>query len=770
MKKQLFSAIVITLILALVSPAFAIQASFGKTIFDNDNVFFIAQNETSPATEDSKPKEETEEKVKDNEQNKDVSKDAEVSSDEKQDKTDDAEKPSDETESSDKNADGSSRDETKDEDTVSRPGGIREEGPLGERERAVDRKNVRITAIEIRGNERVPTEKVMEVIRSKVGDLVLEPRIRSDIQAIYDMGYFTSVEFDTPYYAGGIKLVYRLQENPVVTKINILGNKMVSTEKLQDLMQTKTGNILNMKVLNADMSEINYYYNETLGYLLEPTHIKDVTWTPEGELILNIQEGMIITQINIEGSSLFEEEKLKSLVKTKSGMMFNTKEIKEDSEAITRFYEEKGYYLDTVRPQVNYRDGIVTIQIIEAVVEDIKVEFESPKHKTKDYVVLRNIRTKKGEVLQTRKLQRDVERLNNLGYFSKVTVEPEPGSKPGHMIFVFKLKEQKTGLATIGVGYAGGGSGALRSGITGALSFSERNLGGTGQSVSASWQRGVNVDALAGSYSNPAINQNQDSFSISLFRHNYSELRQPILGTQDKFALYDDKRYGGSVVYGRRVTDDFRLFFNYRKEHIDITRNPKSEYNPVGISAGVLNSAGLGALFDTRDDVFDPTDGVYIDADVTYGGKVLGGDYDYNKYQAELRKYFPIGKKRRSTIALRAWGGMIKGGTAPITETFYVGGADTIRGYLENEFYGTRMVVLNAEYRFPIANIKYLKGAVFADAGNAWTPGVSRSKIYKDAGVGLRIVFPTLGLGVIRLDYAVGERGGRTSIGIGQTF
>ncbi len=636
----------------------------------------------------------------------------------------------------------------------------------------------KITAVEVKGNKHISTEDILKVIRSKIGDPLLEPRIRSDVQAVYEMGFFTDVKVDTPYYNGGKKLVFRVQENPLIQKITIMGNKIVPTTKILELMQTKEGQILNMKTLNTDMMEINYYYDESLGYQLKPTHIKDVNYTTDGELILTIQEGMVINQIEVKGSTLFPEDKLLAMVTLKKGELLNTKEVSESCNNIAKYYDEEGYILNPPRPQVDYKDQIVTIQLVEAVVEDIKVEITPvkgrEKAKTKPYVVLRNIRTQKGEILQKKKLKRDIERLNNLGYFSRVDMDPEPGSKPGDLVLVFKMQEQKTGLATIGLGYSGGGSGALRSGITGALSYTEKNLSGTGQGVAASWQRGVNIDSLMGSYSNPAINKNQDSISLTLFRHNYMELKQPLNNdiTTNKYALYDDKRQGGSFVYGRRLTDDFRLFFSIRHENVKITRNKNSDYEPIGLSEGSLNAGGVGALYDTRNDVFDPTDGFYGDAAATVAGGMFGGKYDYQKYQVELRKYFPIGKKKKSTIALRAWGGILKGNEndIPVTETFYVGGTDTIRGYNQNEFYGTRMVVLNAEYRFPIANIKFLKGAVFADAGNAWFPNDERKKLYTDAGAGLRIVFPTLSLGVIRLDYSSSENGGRTSIGIGQTF
>jgi outer membrane protein insertion porin family len=179
-----------------------------------------------------------------------------------------------------------------------------------------------------------------------------------------------------------------------------------------------------------------------------------------------------------------------------------------------------------------------------------------------------------------------------------------------------------------------------------------------------------------------------------------------------------------------------------------------------------LNSVGFSALYDTRDDIFNPHVGTFANGSVNVAG--FGGDFNFEKYTIEGRYYLPLGENH--TLAMRAWGGVVTG-DAPITEFFYAGGPDTLRGYQQNEFFGTRFLVANLEYRFPIGNIKFLRGAVFADAGNAWSPGdINDDKIFLDAGLGLRITFPALGLGVIRLDYAFGEDGGRTQIGIGQSF
>ncbi len=265
----------------------------------------------------------------------------------------------------------------------------------------------------------------------------------------------------------------------------------------------------------------------------------------------------------------------------------------------------------------------------------------------------------------------------------------------------------------------------------------------------------------------PAINDNQDSIGVSLFRNTVDGLRQPVnVNGQQEFAFYDDERIGGSVTYGHPLTDDLRIFGTVRHENIEISRDSSSLFEPIGIGQGTLNSIGASALYDTRDDIFNPHIGSFANGSVNVAG--LGGDFNFQKYTIEGRHYVPIGDNH--TIALRGWLGVLEG-DAPISEFFFAGGPDTLRGYQQNRFFGTRFLVANAEYRFPIGNIKFLRGAVFVDAGNAYSPGdLNEGRIFLSGGVGLRITFPALGLGVIRVDYAVGDEGGRTQIGIGQSF
>ena len=620
-----------------------------------------------------------------------------------------------------------------------------------------------IVNIEVEGNASVPTNAILEVVSTRIGDPLLEPRLRRDLQAIFDLGYFTDVRFATPAAPGGIRLVFRVLENPVVESVEFKGNEVVESTVLRGVMDTESGQILNTRTIHSDIQAINQYYNEELGYLRTPTHVTDVSFQ-NGRLVLTIVDGIVVSGVDVTGVTVFPEERVASLIRIKPGELFNRKTLEEDLTKINDLYEEDQWVLDTVDPKIDPDTGKVTVNVIEAEVEEIRVEGNT---KTRTATILRNLRTKPGTVLNRRRFQKDLERLNNLGYFRKVEPDPQRGSERGKVILVLDVVEEKTGLATIGVGYAGGGSSGIRSGVTGAISYSDRNLFGEGKNVSVSWQRGAQISSIGVSYLDPAINGNQDSIGVSLFRNDVDGLRQPIIvNGEQQFAFYDDQRIGGSLTYGRPLNDDLRVFATLRHETIEILRDSQSLFEPIGLGTGTLNSIGLSALYDTRDDIFNPHVGSFANAAINVAG--LGGDFSFTKYTLEGRHYVPLGEKH--TLALRAWGGLVTG-DAPITEFFYAGGPDTLRGYQQNQFFGTRFFVANAEYRFPIANIKFLRGAVFVDAGTAYSPGDTiNDKIFFDAGVGLRITFPALGLGVIRLDYAIGDDGGRTQIGIGQSF
>jgi outer membrane protein insertion porin family len=160
----------------------------------------------------------------------------------------------------------------------------------------------------------------------------------------------------------------------------------------------------------------------------------------------------------------------------------------------------------------------------------------------------------------------------------------------------------------------------------------------------------------------------------------------------------------------------------------------------------------------------------------------LGEPYArYSRFDLDLRHYMRTGKETRLITRAFAGVGFPHGGQAslPFIKQFFAGGPNSIRAFrirslgpgtyrpeevTLSSFFdqsGDVKVEANMEYRFPM--ISYLKGAVFADAGNVWLlnenealPGSQFTgdwfrQLALGVGVGFRLDFEFF---VIRLDLA----------------
>lgn len=623
-----------------------------------------------------------------------------------------------------------------------------------------------VSQVEVNGNKLVTSDQILEAVSTKIGDTLEEAKLQRDVHSIYDLGLFTDVRVETVKLDQGTKVVFVVVENPIVNDIEISGTQIVPNSKILSLMKTTTGKILNTRTLYGDVLAINQYYSNE-GYTEPSNHVADLAWSKEGKVTLKIQEGIVIKSIVIRGNTVYPESRIRPLVHSQVGDVFNRKKIEADLGNVAKLYKKDDYILDGLKGNIS-PDGIATIDITETKVEGMRVEGNT---KTKDYVIYRQIKTKVGDVLREKRMQKDIERLNNTGYFETVNVEPEEGTEPGKVILVWKVKEQKTGSASFGIGYSGGG-GAGQGGLSGAISVSERNIRGTGQSVYLQWQRGIYANMVSLGFQAPAIDKAEDSIAVSFFNSDFYNQIQALPGAAPvQFQFFSDHQTGGNLTVGRPVIDeDTHVFLTYTHESI-ATFNISA---PAGFTAsppiqGTIVSLAPSLVHDTRDDVFDTTRGNFVSASYERAGTPFGGSFQYNKYQGDLRGYFSA--PFNSTFALRFLGGWGTG-NLPITNWYVLGGPDTLRGYDLNRFIGTRMFLTAGELRFPLGKQKMFKGAIFAEAGNAFQPGqtVTLGKLFTDYGFGIRVKLPSLGLGIIRLDYALGGEGSRTVIGIGQTF
>lgn len=248
------------------------------------------------------------------------------------------------------------------------------------------------------------------------------------------------------------------------------------------------------------------------------------------------------------------------------------------------------------------------------------------------------------------------------------------------------------------------------------------------------------------------------------------------IGAELRFAIFPDRFFGigsyADAAFERYDNQQFRFKVSGRKKLGDkwfIGAHLDANYdNPSGFESGfVLDTAniegeegglfwGLGpsVMFDSRNNTIFPTKGTWVKLEAAYYPDGLGNAFQTNRYSLDARKYFPIGKKKRDVIALRAFFAHNSGHDIPFTKLEELGGDSKIRGFHSQRYMDKAVIYTQAEYRFTVW--RFIGMAAFAGVGDVYNDQWDFSNPKYGGGLGVRIqVLPTQRLN-LRIDYAIG--------------
>jgi len=180
-----------------------------------------------------------------------------------------------------------------------------------------------ILDISVQGNVEVVTEHIMSIITSKVGEPVDEEKLRKDAEAIFELGFFVATDYRVTDKADGVDVVFLVQENPVVSKINFEGNTIYSSEKLEEMIFTKPGMIFNRTFFRNDLQRIKEKYQAD-GYVM--ANVADVRI--EGTEINVVIVEPKISQIVIQGNKITKTHVVRRYLKIKEGELFNANKLR----------------------------------------------------------------------------------------------------------------------------------------------------------------------------------------------------------------------------------------------------------------------------------------------------------------------------------------------------------------------------------------------------------------------------------------------------------
>lgn len=221
----------------------------------------------------------------------------------------------------------------------------------------------------------------------------------------------------------------------------------------------------------------------------------------------------------------------------------------------------------------------------------------------------------------------------------------------------------------------------------------------------------------------------------------------------------------------RKVNQAIYIGLRVWFENYDIVKTePGKELATDASISGARGSRTLGVgpavNIDTRNDVFWPASGWFVDAAMQLYGNATGSDFNYNRYTLDATRYLAIGKK--SVLALNAFFDAVSG-NAPFSQLAVLGGNKKMRGFYEGRFRDKDLLAFGEEFRFPLP--RRFGAVVFLNEGSV-SGGLADLFSYPrmSYGAGLRYRLKKSENLNLRLDYALASHSSGFYFTIGEAF
>ncbi len=665
-----------------------------------------------------------------------------------------------------------------------------------------------ITEIVFDGNEELSDDKLKEKITIKSQTFLDQQQAKESAEKIrlaYQEDGFYNAQVIPVIQAvdeDRKRLTYFVKEGTKakVRRINLEGMRAVTKEEMFKVTATREwipwyGIITQLKVpsllsdagvlkreeLGNDIERMREVYLNK-GYLnvqiSQPTLdlSDDKKWF---EITYSIAEGepFIVQEVGFRGNTVFEDHELREGLNIKPGEIFQRAKIRGEITRITDMYGAKGYAFADVVPNVtpdnNARTATILLNVKEGEMMRIREIHVNGNDKTRDNVVRRELRLDEQDVVDTLALKRSFQRLNNLNFFETVEILPQQVEADKVDLNV-KVKEKPTGQFSIGGGFS------TLDKLVAIADITEGNLGGNGWLGRIRGQLGQQRSLGLVTFRNPYVNDSYNALQLDIYR------------TMTNYISYFESKSGVSATWSRWLSEYVNGSVSLFGEQLTY-RDPQEGLCPdlIPLICGQLgsqSSTGIRtSIFrDTRDYYLDPRTGWRFSLGADYGTPALGGSNHFYKVYADVIKYTPLIYDTRFSIHVR-YGQTegIGGRPIPLTERFFVGGINTMRGFVfgragpvtpSGSLLGSaKELIFNNDFIFTISSEAKLNGVFFFDYGNGFDDNepVQFNKLRSAVGFEARWISP---FGPLRAAYGINldprptERMGVFEFTIGSLF
>jgi outer membrane protein insertion porin family len=304
--------------------------------------------------------------------------------------------------------------------------------------------SLEVIKVSFRGNRKVEDDALKVNLRTVPGATLTQDLLREDVRSIWRMGFFEDVTVEATNVPGGVSVVFVLKEKPSIHKIFVSGHDEVGLTKVNEVLDLKKEQILDLAKVKKNMEKIRELYLQRGFYMADVTYELKRVNQSEVDVYFRVHENakVEVRRVNFVGNKAASDQDLRAVMLTQesdllsfvtSSGTYREDVFQRDVLLLQSHYQDRGYiYVKIHDPKFELspdkRSLYITIPIDEGQPYTLgAIDFKGDLLEDKSKVLGR-LRAKTGETFSRSKLGQDIqdltEQYKNRG-FAYVNIIPQ---------------------------------------------------------------------------------------------------------------------------------------------------------------------------------------------------------------------------------------------------------------------------------------------------------------------------------------------------------
>lgn len=563
-----------------------------------------------------------------------------------------------------------------------------------------------IKSIQFSGNNQIRSKVLEDKLTISTGEFLSLSRVNAGtetLKSLYLERGYADVKVTSAYTidetTNQLDLTYTIEEGRQwkIGEIAYEGNEKLGTSVLQKTISSKvqslfnSGNYAAAKIASDTQAlQLKYQQNGFIDAKVLDVRLEDIPQDDTGirklRVVFVIEEGeqWFFGGIDVEGNTVYSDDEIQALLTMKPDSVLDISRVQAEISKVADLYWNEGYVENTIDisesrdPDTkNIAYTIIIVERGQATVEEVIIRGLT---KTKPYVLERELALREGDIFSKAKYVQSAQNLYNTGLLTDVIPSISYGTEENTLVVTYDVTEGNQMNIGFGATFGGNVEGFP---VSGFLSWSDTNLGGTGRDLEVMTELSPDSQTATVSFRDDWVRDKRWSNAINLSFNRSTYGNGMILGNgspdtrlrENKAYPYPYSSYEAWQADGGYAPDsEYLMDYEYLKFTLGYTTGYTFVFDAGRLSMSVgpsltLNRAyydtyiytpydyligqygeewkfsnrlGASISWDGRDLINNTTKGYLVSQNVTYAGGILGGLSNYIRTSTSLSAFLKV--------------------------------------------------------------------------------------------------------------------------------